>query len=170
MDLPLSRRLTINDVIADFGSETLHTSSGDSVELRPQAFAVFRYLVDNAGRLVTKNELMQAVWSGTAVTDDSLVQCIHEIRRALQDDERAVVKTAPKRGYRLVLPPEAGSGDAESRPGNNPDRAGYGREDPLSNALRAPENGLTSGERFRSPSSHSSTCRQTASRSISPTA
>ena len=44
---------------------------------------------------------MQAVWPGVAVTDDSLVQCVHEIRRALRDDRHALLKTAPKRGYRL---------------------------------------------------------------------
>jgi adenylate cyclase len=101
------RKLAINGVIADFGSETLRTASGHSVPLRPQAFAVLRYLADHAGRLVTKEELMQALWSGVVVTDDNLVQCIHEIRRAFQDDDRAVLKTAPKRGYRLVVPTTA---------------------------------------------------------------
>src|SRR5450432_4428289 len=101
------RMLAVNGVIADFGSETLRTESGLSVALRPQAFAVLRYLAEHAGRLVTKDELMHALWSGLVVTDDSLVQCIHEIRRALQDNDRAVLKTVPKRGYRLVLPADA---------------------------------------------------------------
>jgi TolB-like protein/DNA-binding winged helix-turn-helix (wHTH) protein/tetratricopeptide (TPR) repeat protein len=99
-----SRKLAVNGVIVDFGSETLRTESGQSIALRPQAFAVLRYLAEHAGRLATKDELMHALWSGLVVTDDSLVQCIHEIRRALQDDDRVVLKTAPKRGYRLVLP------------------------------------------------------------------
>jgi adenylate cyclase len=102
------RKLAVNGVIADFGSETLRTQSGDSVALRPQAFAVLRYLADHAGRLVTKDELMNALWPGLVVTDDSLVQCIHEIRRAFQDDDRVVLRTAPKRGYRLVVPADAG--------------------------------------------------------------
>jgi DNA-binding winged helix-turn-helix (wHTH) protein len=99
-----SRKLAVNGVIVDFGSETLCTESGHSIALRPQAFAVLRYLAERAGRLATKDELMHALWSGLVVTDDSLVQCIHEIRRALQDDDRVVLRTAPKRGYRLVLP------------------------------------------------------------------
>src|SRR6476659_7037261 len=49
---------------------------------------------------------MEAVWPGVAVTDDSLVQCIHQIRRALGDDGHAILKTVPKRGYRFVLPTE----------------------------------------------------------------
>src|SRR5271169_542060 len=112
------RRFAVNGVIADFGSETLRTRSGHSVALRPQAFAVLRYLADQAGRLVTKDELMHALWPGLVVTDDSLVQCVHEIRRAFQDNDRAVLKTAPKRGYRLVLPADA----AEDRPWGEPER------------------------------------------------
>jgi adenylate cyclase len=101
------RKLAVNGVIADFGSETLRTASGHSVALRPQAFAVLRYLAERAGQLATKDELIHALWPGLAVTDDSLVQCVHEIRRAFQDNGRVVLKTAPKRGYRLVLPDEA---------------------------------------------------------------
>ena len=82
------RKLAVNGVIADFGSETLRTKSGHSVALRPQAFAVLRYLAEHAGRLVTKDELMHALWPGLVVTDDSLVQCVHEIRRAFQDNDR----------------------------------------------------------------------------------
>jgi DNA-binding winged helix-turn-helix (wHTH) protein len=84
------RKLAVNDVIDDFGSETLSATSGHSVALRPQAFAVLRYLAEHAGRLVTKDELMDALWAGRIVTDDNLVQCVHEIRRAFQDTDRLV--------------------------------------------------------------------------------
>ena len=60
------RKLAVNGVIADFGSETLRTASGHSVALRPQAFAVLRYLAEHAGQLVTKDELMHALWPGLA--------------------------------------------------------------------------------------------------------
>jgi DNA-binding winged helix-turn-helix (wHTH) protein len=130
-----SRKLAVNGVIVDFDSETLRTESGRSVALRPQAFAVLRYLAEHAGRLATKEELMHAVWSGLVVTDDSLVQCIHEIRRALRDDDRVVLRTAPKRGYQLLLPVdiarhppsgeigEAFAGAASEGDGHPPDRA-----------------------------------------------
>jgi len=117
MDVP-GRKLAVNGVIADFGSETLRTKSGHPVALRPQAFAVLRYLAERAGRLVIKDELMHALWPGLVVTDDSLVQCVHEIRRAFQDNDRVVLKTAPKRGYRLVLPADA----AQHRPWGEPER------------------------------------------------
>lgn len=118
------RNFAINDIIADFGSETLRTRSGHLVNLRPQAFAVLRYLAEHVGQVVTKNELMQALWPRIAVTDDSLVQCIHEIRRALHDDERVFLKTAPKRGYRLVLPAETAHGGAQRQSRGKSDRAG----------------------------------------------
>ena len=106
----------INGVDIDLANETLRDASGNPIVLRPQCFAVLRYLVENADHLVTKDALMAAVWPDTAVTDDSLVQCIHEIRRALGDDDHAVLKTVPKRGYRLVLPADTGVGLAAAAP------------------------------------------------------
>jgi TolB-like protein/DNA-binding winged helix-turn-helix (wHTH) protein/rhodanese-related sulfurtransferase/Flp pilus assembly protein TadD len=96
--------LAINGVVADFGNESLRDADGNDIVLRPQVFAVLRYLSDRPNRLVSKDELMAAVWPGVAVTDDSLVQCIHEIRRAINDVQHSVLRTIPRRGYRLVLP------------------------------------------------------------------
>jgi DNA-binding response OmpR family regulator len=59
-----SRKLAVNGVIVDFGRETLRTESGHSIALRPQAFAVLRYLAEHAGRLATKDELMHAYGPG----------------------------------------------------------------------------------------------------------
>jgi TolB-like protein/DNA-binding winged helix-turn-helix (wHTH) protein len=98
-----SRTFSVNGFLADFGDQTLKDNSGNSIVLRPQCFAVLRYFSENANRLITKDELMQTVWRGTAVTDDSLVQCIHEIRRALNDEKHVLLKTVPKHGYRLQL-------------------------------------------------------------------
>ncbi|MFO1208764.1 MAG: winged helix-turn-helix domain-containing protein [Amaricoccus sp.] len=94
--------IAINGVIVDFAAEILRDRTGRRLELRPQSFAVLRYLAANAGRLVTKDELAAAVWPGLAVTDDSLVQCVHEIRRALGDATHAVIRTVPRRGYRFA--------------------------------------------------------------------
>ena len=94
--------LAINGVSVDFAAEVVRDRAGRPVELRPQAFAVLRHLAANPDRLVTKDELMQAVWPGVAVTDDSLVQCVHEIRRALGDETHAVLQTVSRRGYRFA--------------------------------------------------------------------
>jgi adenylate cyclase len=84
---------------------------GEDVSLRPQSLAVLRLLLQTAGALVSKEALMNHVWPDVAVTDDSLVQCITEIRKALGDDERVIVKTVPKRGYTLeaALKPQRAS-------------------------------------------------------------
>ncbi|MBA3950017.1 MAG: winged helix-turn-helix domain-containing protein, partial [Acidobacteria bacterium] len=71
---------------------------GDEVRLRPRTFDVLAYLVRNAGRLISKQELFDAVWGGVAVTDDSLVQCLVEIRRALNGSHE-FVRTVRGRGY-----------------------------------------------------------------------
>src|SRR3954471_1944335 len=74
---------------------------GNKIALRPKTFAVLHYLVDNCGRLVSKDELFAAVWPNLAVTDDALVQSIGELRRALGDDGSRLIKTIPRRGYRF---------------------------------------------------------------------
>jgi DNA-binding winged helix-turn-helix (wHTH) protein/TolB-like protein len=95
-------RLQVDDFVVDFTQEALLDAAGRPVELRPQAFQVLRHLALNVGRLVTKDELMAAVWPGAVVTDDSLVQAIGDVRRALCDSGHRVVKTVPRRGYLLV--------------------------------------------------------------------
>ena len=71
----------------------------EEVKLRPKAFDVLNYLIENHGRLVSKNELIKAVWPDSFVTDDSLVQCLMEVRRALGDEAQQIIKTVPRRGY-----------------------------------------------------------------------
>jgi TolB-like protein/DNA-binding winged helix-turn-helix (wHTH) protein/Tfp pilus assembly protein PilF len=69
------------------------------IKLRPKPFDALKYLVESPGRLISKAELIKAVWPDTAVTDDSLVQCLREVRRALGDEEQQIIKTVPRRGY-----------------------------------------------------------------------
>src|SRR5688572_21834302 len=69
------------------------------VRLRPKVFEALKYLVLNDNRLVTKDELIKALWPDSFVTDDSLVQCLVELRRALGDEAQTCVKTVPRRGY-----------------------------------------------------------------------
>lgn len=85
--------------------------AGEEVKLRPKVYEALKYLVENPGRLIGKQELIQAVWPDSFVTDDSLVQCTVELRRALDDRDQQVLKTVPRRGYIFAatvmgLPPE----------------------------------------------------------------
>jgi TolB-like protein/tetratricopeptide (TPR) repeat protein len=99
----------------EFGSFVLDLSreclvrGGDQVKLRPQSFRMLHYLVENGGRLLTKSELMKEVWGDLAVTDDSLVQCLRDVRLALGDRDHSVVKTVPRRGYLFALQPKLSS-------------------------------------------------------------
>lgn len=74
------------------------------VDLRPKSFDVLRYLVEHGGEVVSKEAVMEAVWPGVTVTDESLTQCISDIRRALRDGSQRIIKTVSKRGYMLDVP------------------------------------------------------------------
>ena len=66
----------------DLARGCLFSSEGE-VKLRPKSFEALRYVVENAGRLVSKEELARAVWPDSFVADNSLAQCFLEIRKAL---------------------------------------------------------------------------------------
>jgi DNA-binding winged helix-turn-helix (wHTH) protein len=74
------------------------------VALTPKAFGVLRYLVEHAGRLVTQDELLEALWPATYVSPAVLRKYILEIRRVLGDrsDKPIFIETLPKRGYQFV--------------------------------------------------------------------
>lgn len=74
--------------------------------LEPKVMQVLVVLASAPGELVTKKQLLQAVWSGVFVGDDVLTRAISEIRRVLADDARSprIIQTIPKTGYRLIAP------------------------------------------------------------------
>ena len=88
-----------------FGEFTLDVArgcvlkAGEEIKLRPKVYETLKYLVENPGRLIGKQELIQAVWPDAFVTDDSVVQCTVELRRALNDRTQQLLKTVPRRGY-----------------------------------------------------------------------
>ena len=75
-----------------------------AIPLRPKAFAVLAHLVEHAGQLVTKQQLLEAVWPGTFVTDAVLKDSIRQLRDALGDDADSprFIETAHRRGYRFI--------------------------------------------------------------------
>src|SRR5215469_16606600 len=73
--------------------------NGKEVKLRPKSFEALRYLVENGCRLVSKDELMRALWPDSFVTENSLVKCMKDVRLALEDESQHYIKTVPKRGY-----------------------------------------------------------------------
>jgi adenylate cyclase len=86
------------------------------IDLRPKCFDVLCYLVENAGRLVSKDEIIKTVWPNVSVTDDSIKQCVSELRIALCDREQRMIKTVPRRGYLFAAPITEPSGSVEGPP------------------------------------------------------
>ena len=79
-------------------------SEKGEAHLEPKSMAVLHFLVKRNGKVASRQELLDAVWPGIHVGDDSLTAAIIKIRRALGDDARnpAYIETIPKRGYRLI--------------------------------------------------------------------
>jgi pimeloyl-ACP methyl ester carboxylesterase/DNA-binding winged helix-turn-helix (wHTH) protein len=75
-----------------------------TVRLRPRTAALLAHLARNADRLVAKDELLASVWPDTVVTEDSLVQCVKEIRQALGAEHKHLLRTMPRLGYALLSP------------------------------------------------------------------
>jgi TolB-like protein/DNA-binding winged helix-turn-helix (wHTH) protein/Flp pilus assembly protein TadD len=78
--------------------------AGQEIKLRYKSFEALKYLIERSGRVVGKEEMMRALWPDAFVTDDSLVQCLIDARRALGDDAQRYLKTIPRRGYLFNAP------------------------------------------------------------------
>jgi DNA-binding winged helix-turn-helix (wHTH) protein len=86
------------DFKVDLSTERLLRGS-DEIKLRPKSFHVLSYMIEHHGRLVTREELLRAVWDDVVVTDESVTKCITEIRKALSDESQEIIRTVHKRGF-----------------------------------------------------------------------
>jgi TolB-like protein len=77
-------------------------TGNQEIELRPKSFEVLRYLIENAGRLIPKDELIRVVWPNVTVADEALARCVSDVRLALSDSSQSIIKTLPRRGYLFV--------------------------------------------------------------------
>jgi len=115
------KRLRFDRYLLDLDRGCLLSGEGE-IALRPKTFTVLRCLVENPGRLVSKDELFATVWPNLNVTDDALVQSIGELRKALGDAGTRLIKTVPRRGYRfeseVSLDRPSADGPASSTHGN----------------------------------------------------
>ena len=111
---------TVSPRCYSFGEFTLDLERGAllhrgvGIELRPKSFEVLRVLVERHGRLVTKQELLDAVWGRVIVTEGSVAKCLIEIRRAIDDRSQQLIKTVPRRGYIFDVPVTCEDRDARA--------------------------------------------------------
>src|SRR5215831_13376791 len=91
------------DVRVDLNSFKVF-KGGSAVHLEPKAFEVLVFLIENRGRLIGKQELLDAVWKGAFVTENAMTRVIAQLRKALGDysKEAKYIETAPTRGYRFI--------------------------------------------------------------------
>lgn len=99
-----SEGIRLGDVRSDLLTGELTGKDGQPAQLRHKSRAVLSFLLDRPNRTVTKAEIMDSVWAGATVTDESLVQCIADIRRIIGPDARKIIETVPREGYRINVP------------------------------------------------------------------
>ncbi|MGQ0558166.1 MAG: winged helix-turn-helix domain-containing protein [Sphingosinicella sp.] len=102
-----SGRFRFADYTLDAGDRHLRRD-GTPVELNARYLDALILLVEEAGRLITKDRFLEEVWRGAPVTDEALTQCIKTLRRQLGDDvaRPRFIETVPKHGYRFIAPVE----------------------------------------------------------------
>ena len=96
---------SFGDYVLDVQSHTLRRGEGE-IHLGERAFGVLRLLVENAGRVVTRQELIDAVWRDVIVSDDSLARAVSDLRTALRDDasHARYIRTVHRQGYLFIAP------------------------------------------------------------------
>lgn len=96
-------KYVIHDATVDFERKRLCRTEIE-IEMEPRVADVLRYFVEHAGRVVSREELLDAVWHTSNISDDVLTRCVNLIRKAFEDDAARprVLETITKRGYRLI--------------------------------------------------------------------
>jgi len=94
--------IEFGDARLDFGRRVLERS-GKVVAIRPKSLVLLCFLATNPNRVLSKEELIEAVWGDAAVTDDNLAQTIKDVRRAIGDRSASTLRSIPRRGYLFFL-------------------------------------------------------------------
>jgi adenylate cyclase len=117
------RMIRFGHCTLDEGRGVLIAPDGSETPLRPKTHELLRLLLKHPGRVVARTEILDAVWPGIFVTDDSITQCVVELRKAMGAGGASLLRTLPRRGYLLqadviaeALPEPAMPGRTEDRP------------------------------------------------------
>jgi DNA-binding winged helix-turn-helix (wHTH) protein/tetratricopeptide (TPR) repeat protein len=97
------KQILFDTFTLDTTNELLWRGS-ERIRLRPKTFALLRHLAERPGQLVTKSELLNAIWQNLHIGDEALKHCVAEIRKALDDSSETprIVETVHRRGYRFI--------------------------------------------------------------------
>jgi DNA-binding winged helix-turn-helix (wHTH) protein len=85
--------------VLDLERGALLAADGKELPLRPKSFALLLLLVENAGRLMSQEAIMESLWPNVFVTENSVCQCVHDIRNALGSEACQTLRTVTRRGY-----------------------------------------------------------------------
>jgi TolB-like protein/tetratricopeptide (TPR) repeat protein len=107
----MGERIRIGTASVCLDSGWVCAGDGREASLRPKTVDLLRVLAAQRDTVITKDALFSAVWPGVLVVEDSLVQCVSEIRAALGAGDRDRLQTLPKRGYRLASEPDQRSSE-----------------------------------------------------------
>ena len=114
--------IRFGNIVLDMSRGFLRDGEGAEVGLRPKSLDLLLALARNPGRVMSRDELFDAVWPDVTVTDDSIGQCVREVRHAIGDREGRVLRTIVKRGYCLdvAIDPATTSSHAPLVPNDRP--------------------------------------------------
>ena len=118
--------IRFDDFVLDIGAAELRRK-GEAVSVEPQVFDLIRLLVENAGRVVSRDDIIEHVWGGRVISDTAISTRINAARRALGDDGKTqrYVKTIQRRGFRFEAQPQrVGGEEAAGRADTSPARGG----------------------------------------------
>ena len=105
--------------------------AGNAIQLEPKALRLLLFLIENRGRLIEKEEILDAIWNGTHVTENALAGEIAKLRKSLGDDPKAAryIQTVHTRGYRFIAEVTLGNGGLSYTREAEPDKVATDLED-----------------------------------------
>ena len=115
IEQPLTE-IRLGEVVVDFNRGCVRDRLGVEAALRPKSLDLLFALARRAGRVVSRDELFDAVWPDVTVTEDSIAQCVREVRRAIGDPEGKILRTIVKRGYCLDIHVDPSDSSGPDRP------------------------------------------------------
>src|SRR3954468_14169212 len=114
-------RYCFEEFAFDIGRRELHRGA-EVVSIAPQVFDLLEYLIRNRERVVSKDDLINAIWNGRIVSDAALTTRLNAARTAIGDsgEEQRLIKTLPRKGFRFVAPVREAQGSAGTATADNP--------------------------------------------------